>query len=189
MIDASNRTGKAPVVTVFKSRRRKPSGGMIHSPVGPGIRAPPPLNMSPNMPQTIAINPTINNNYYGDFALISDPHCMTGSGPYVAPPCTTTGPHSPYSNQCYNGNMRTSPYFGQSPMMFPTSSSPSNLTHLSPPHLPPSAGLSHPSSMYNSTSPGSMMATSQSYIPDFTPVSLGLTSGPSGLPAVDTTVR
>ena len=73
MIDASNRTGKAPVVTVFKSRRRKSSGGMVNNtgPVTPGVRAPPPINMSPNMPQTIAINPTINNNYYGDFALIS----------------------------------------------------------------------------------------------------------------------
>lgn len=108
MIDASNRTGKAPVVTVFKSRRRKPSGGngMMQSPQQVGqkwlswiyffspilslyvlvlflfplltfssfqqMRHQQPLNMSPGgMPQTIAINPTINNNYYGDFTLLS----------------------------------------------------------------------------------------------------------------------
>jgi len=175
MIDASNRTGKAPVVTVFKSRRRKPSGGngMMQSPQQQ-MRHQQPLNMSPGgMPQTIAINPTINNNYYGDFTLLSDPQCMTA--PNYPPVCTSTGPMSQqYSAPCYQNMRNTSPYFGQSPMMFPPSSSPS-LTHLSPPSggVPPT--LSHPG-MYAT----SQMMSSQSYLPELGPLAM------PGLPSVDT---
>lgn len=119
MIDASSRTGKSPVVTVFKSRKRKISNSDIQH-HEPQYQAFPGSYQRATSYQPEYHYPTVPSAYYADtnftpshFAAQSQPSCQfavsvdTSPVALSLPNCMETRPHAmqtPYGHWTANGH-------------------------------------------------------------------------------------
>lgn len=130
MIDASNRAGKSPVVTVFKSRRRKNS-------LGQGLPSPGPRFGPPGAPPGYypdQHHPPPHPNYHMDGGVPQSPHfgprgyIQTGdpsvSGVGTIPPMSamTAGPHSMHAQMpahAYRSPMPPTSVHQAQPMYIP----------------------------------------------------------------------
>ena len=129
MIDASNRAGKSPVVTVFKSRRRKNSLGQgLPSPGPPRFGPPghPPPGYYPDQH-----HPQVHPNYHMDagpppphfpprgYIQAGDPSASgVGTMPQV-PSMTSSMPHTMHAQMSPHGYRTQMPPSSAQPMYIP----------------------------------------------------------------------